>query len=215
MKKFAKLLTTALLLCALSFCFACTSPNDKNVNDSEIDSTTDNNTNGDGNNTEDDKNPTQSTETEDVEKINKNSTFELKFLEDVENKDLSGFDYHPGFGVTGYSNPKYSGSTTFSHDIIVQYDVTAYPDYADGGHFVTSIYCSDPEVTFFDGYTVASGKELVQALTEAGYQTKLFGTSASGLPIYDAIKGNIKICYIQNDSFYIRYDVSNRDGIMF
>ncbi|MCH5146692.1 MAG: hypothetical protein J1F61_01645 [Clostridiales bacterium] len=189
MKKLTKFLAVILLFCALIFCFACT-PENTNNNDGE------------------------NTEQADIEKINKDSTFELKFLEDVENKDLSGFECIPGFGVEGYYNPKYSESDIFSYNSkVVRYDVTAYPDVADGGQFVTRIDCSDPEVTFFGGYTIESGDAFLEALENAGYQVVVNQWRDYD---FDATKGNILINYdIQNHHVRFIYNVTNRDGIIF
>lgn len=206
MKNFVKFLTMISLVFALSFSSACALP-DKNKTDS--------NGSGEGKNSKPNDEPTYRTEAEEVEKINENSTFELKFLEDVREKDLSEFICHPGFGVSGYSNAKYGDTHRFSNDIIVQYDVTAYPDYADGGSFVTSIYCSDPEVTFYGGYTIASGDSFADELDAAGYSIVRHSSSVYGVPSFTATRGNIRISYILNHEFYILYNVSNRDGIMF
>lgn len=197
MKKFVKIMAIALLSGTLIFSFACNLPDNNNDEGGKPD-----------------ERPKYRTEAEEVEKINETSAFELKFLEDVKNKDLSEFIYHPGFGVSGYSNAKYADAQTFSEDIIVQYNVTAYPDYADGGSFVTDIYCSDPEVTFYGGYTIASGDCFAEELEAAGYSIERTDSSAYGVG-FRATRGNITIFYILNHEFTIRYNVGNRNDIVF
>ena len=146
--------------------------------------------------------------TKDAELINTDSTFELKFLENVKDKDLSHFEYIGGFGVSSYYNSRYNGRK-FTDEIYVEYQVTAYPDFADGGDYVTGIYCSDPKVTFFGGYTITSGDELVQALQDADYKIEI-----NNIKI-DAKKNRIHIRYKQNVYVYIEFEVSNRKGIDF
>lgn len=137
--------------------------------------------------------------------INKRATLAYGFLEDVENKDLSALVYDPDWmGAEGYYNEGYEEGDEY----YVHYLVTAYPDYADGGQFVTSITCTDPEVKFYGDCTILNCDELFKYLSDEGF-TVLYGSTVT------AYKGNMAITYIKNKSISFVYNVENRDGIDF
>lgn len=137
--------------------------------------------------------------------INKRATLAYGFLENVENKDLSALVYDPDWmGADGYYNEGYEEGDEY----YVHYLVTAYPDYADGGKFVTSITCTDPEVKFYGDCTIVNCDELFKYLSEEGF-TVLYGSTVT------AYKGNMAVTYVKNKSISFVYNVENRDGIQF
>ena len=146
-----------------------------------------------------------------ADKINKNTTFELKFLEDVSKRDLSAFvPEYDIFGGFAYFNSGY----TEGDENYVFYVVTAYPDYADGGMVVTRIECTDPTVTFFDGCTVENCGALFGYLANEGFDV----VSSDDFPssVTSAMNGEISVTH---DSISKRitfsFSVKNRDGIDF
>ena len=143
--------------------------------------------------------------------INENTNFELKFLENVAEKDLSFLvpDYD-WFGADAYHNSGYQeGDIHYVH-----YLVTAYPDYADGGSVVTQIICTDPSVTFFGGYTVENCDALFLYLSGEGFEIINSGDSPSSLT--SATKDKISITYDSiSKKITFTYEVSNREGIVF
>ena len=145
------------------------------------------------------------------EEITKNTTFELHFLEDVSKKDLSFLVDDIGwFGASGYYNSGYKeGDKHYVH-----YLVTAYPDYADGGSYVTRIICTDPNVTFFDGCTVEDCSKLFLYLSGEGFEIVNSGDSPSSVTC--ATKGAVSITHDSiSKKIIFSYSVSNRDGIVF
>lgn len=146
-----------------------------------------------------------------AELINSNATFELGFLEDVSEKDLSSLvpDYG-SFGSDVYYNSGYSEGDIH----YVCYVVRAYPDYADGGKVVTQIVCTDPAVTFFGGYTVNDSEELFEYLAGEGF--KITGEYSG--TFVQAKKDKFIITFSDDEEYKVMnfyYRVSNRNGIIF
>lgn len=143
--------------------------------------------------------------------INKNTTLELGFLEYVSGKNLSYLVPDYGwFGASGYYNSGYQEGDIH----YVQYLITAYPDCADSGSYVTRIECTDPAVTFFDGYTVNNSEELIEYLSNDGYE--IDGNDLN--TFVKAKKGRITISFFEGDGYnkvMFMYDVSNRTGMIF
>ena len=144
--------------------------------------------------------------------INEETNLELKFLENVGGKDLSFLVPQDGwFGATGYYNSGYEEGDIY----YVQYVITAYPDYADGGSVVTQIVCTDPNITFFGGYTVNDSEQLIEYLSNNGY-TLLESNSSGTLVRFE--KGRIKITFLEGDGYnevMFMYEVGNRLGMVF
>lgn len=154
--------------------------------------------------------------------INENCDFELGILQDVRDADLSGFDTIPGFGVTGYYNPEYAASENteggYMLDRHLSYEVTAWPDYADGGSYVTRIECTDEDVKFF-GVTLASGvDEINSALGDAGFDMQK-DTGVTAADVYGAAKDGIAItltAYADGTKrLTVSAGVTNKTGIIY
>ncbi len=83
------------------------------------------------------------------------TALEFWITEDVKNADLSAHEEIEGWiGAREYYGKGY-GSDSEHH---VKYLITAYPDYADGGAYVTEISVTDPAVSVY-GLTVTSSAE--------------------------------------------------------
>lgn len=146
--------------------------------------------------------------------INKESTFELSFLEDVSDKDLSSLFHEVGwFGAESYYNSGYKEGDEY----YVHYLVTAYPDYADGGHVVTYIKCTDPKAIFFGDCTINNCNSLFDYLSSKGFEVLCSDNDSPEGPstTTTAKKGNVEIFHSLNKEITFRYDVENRDGIVF
>lgn len=75
-------------------------------------------------------------------------------------REYYGLGYAPTANEDGTYPPPYS----------VKYLITAYPDYADGGQYVTRIEITDPAVEVY-GFTVDSDlSEFDQVMTELGFR---------------------------------------------
>ena len=146
-----------------------------------------------------------------ADEINKDTTLELKFLENISGKDLSFLVPDYGwFGADGYYNSGYEEGDIY----YVQYVITAYPDYADGGSVVTQIVCTDPNITFFGSYTVNDSEQLIEYLSNDGYT---IDNNDSGT-LVRAKKGRITISFFEGDGYnevMFMYEVGNRKGIVF
>ncbi len=81
---------------------------------------------------------------------------EFWITEDVASVDFSAYSINPGWmGATEYYGKGYvDGDTEY-----VSYLVSAYPDYADGGSFVTRITVTDPEIEILGGLTASSSMD--------------------------------------------------------
>ena len=145
-----------------------------------------------------------------ADRINENADFELGFLKNSEMWDLSLLVHEDGwFGAEAYYNSGYTDGDMH----YVKYIVTAYPDYADGGAYVTQIICTDPEVTFFNGCTIGDCEEMFDYLSEQGFEI----TNTDDVPcsVTTAGQGSLKITRELEKSVGFYYEVSNREGIDF
>ncbi len=136
-----------------------------------------------------------------------NSNLELYLTQAVKDEDLTDLYYLPiGFGVEVYLSvpPLENGAKP---DQCVRYQLTAYPDYADGGRYVTGISITDPTYTVY-GLTInSSADDFKVAMEEWG-----FALSESGL---SADWGNGSIGLTPGKSLRLQAKVTNRDNIIF
>ena len=145
-----------------------------------------------------------------ADRINENADFELGFLKNSEMWDLSLLVHEDGwFGAEAYYNSGYTDGDMH----YVKYIVTAYPDYADGGAYVTQIICTDPEVKFFNGCTINDCNAMFDYLSEQGFE--ITNTDDYPCSVTTAVKGSLKITRELEKSVRFYYEVSNRDGINF
>lgn len=118
----------------------------------------------------------------------------------------------------GYSPAKDDEGNDVKPEHYVTYVVSAYPDYADGGQYVTRIEITDPNVTVF-GLTVNStDEEFDSVFHEMGYT--LSKKVYTGQYALSAKKDNISYTLsVGTESgeriLTIQAEVTNRDGIQF
>ena len=104
-----------------------------------------------------------------------NTSLAFWITENVENADFSRCEEIVGwmgareFYGEGYASVVDADGSKTKPAHYVTYLVTAYPDYADGGSYVTRIEITDPEVTVY-GLTVnASAEEFEAVFRDMGY----------------------------------------------
>lgn len=140
--------------------------------------------------------------------------FEFDFLANAADLDFTGYETVPGFGCVGYFNPKYADpeSESFYGEIYVLYTVSSAPDCSDSEQFVTHIHCTDPEVKFFNGLTLADDGELKAFLESNGFIIEMF----DGIPThFTAKKGRVFVNYLKDGMISIGYEVTNYKGMEF
>ncbi len=150
------------------------------------------------------------------------TTLEFWITQDVAQMDFS--DYYEIFGWFGAKQYYGSGYEPVSDEqgyevepnYYVKYRVTAWPDYADGGEYITSIDFNDPKVTVY-GLTVDSSlEEFERVFREMGYE--LSEDSSKMNERYLATKNGICFSIETIDgkrSFSIYAEVTNKEGISF
>jgi len=105
-------------------------------------------------------------------------------------------------------------------DHYVKYLITAYPDYADGGQYITKIEISDPNITFYGLTTNSSFEEFDRTLQKQGYEIsspKLYPNVPHPY-IHTASKNGITFTLnkmIVPNIITINAEISNREGIVF
>ncbi len=106
-----------------------------------------------------------------------NTNLEFWITEKVEREQLKDCTYLPGsFGASLYLDSRYDAITSnnansinIAPDVHVTYLLSAYPDYSDGGLYVTSISITDPTINVY-GLTMASRTEdIISTMTSIGF----------------------------------------------
>ena len=155
-----------------------------------------------------------------------NTSLEFWITEDVKDYDFSVHDAIYGWmgasEVLG-SGYKRNDDSTFSDqypDHYVSYVITAWPDYADGGQFVTDITVTDPAVKVY-GLTIASTFEEFDAVfeplgyelswSEGSHETRYAKKNGITFRLTRAVEGDPSVVPV----FCITAEVTNREGIMF
>ena len=158
-----------------------------------------------------------------------NTSLEFWITQNVDNVDWSGYDGITGwFGAKEYLGRGYrkvhDGPGGGRHpEHYVSYKLTAWPDYADGGWFVTQITVTDPAVRVCGLTVTSSYDEFKQTFESLGFtvyqnatgdwigekdgitcQMVINDTPESGLVIQDTVPVLI-----------ITAEVTNREGIVF
>jgi|GEM_PF-3922075 hypothetical protein len=155
-----------------------------------------------------------------VRSLNETSDFDLSFLAAVSPKDLSGYGLWPGFGGEICCAKKYAvkeGGTPQgmleAGSSLLYYGISAYPDFRDGGSFVTAIVCSDPAVRFA-GHALGSSDAMKEGLVDLGFAYDSgSGSSASDPQMLSA--GRLNVALVSNRSFILSFSVSNPDRIVY
>lgn len=147
------------------------------------------------------------------------TALELWITEDVRNRDLSGFGEEEGwYGARVYYGTGYHAFYTELYgrqrpEHCVTYYVTAYPDYADGGQFVTRIEITDPEACVY-GLTLNSDPEAFNAVFQK-MGLALSTADDCGQVQHQARRDNITFILEPGRRLVIDAAVSNRENICF
>lgn len=151
------------------------------------------------------------------------TNLEFWIAEDVKDVDWKGYYHIPGFGADRYWSPGYEPNIDEATgdekepEIGVRYEVTAWPDYADGGAYITNIKITDPKVTVY-GLTINSTFEEFDAVFEGlEYKITPHKYRDGYVAHYASIKGfSFSVHDLDGTkSFVISASVSNRKGIVF
>ena len=156
----------------------------------------------------------------------KNTTLEFWITEDVKDQDWTGYDEIYGwmgareFLGRGYKKTQDGDGCDQPPKYYVSYVITAWPDYADGGQFVTDITVTDPVVKVY-GLTIASTFEEFDAVFESlGYELSWGeGAIKTRVATRDGITFRLTRAVEDNPDVVpqirISAEVTNREGIVF
>ena len=156
----------------------------------------------------------------------KNTSLEFWITEDVKDRDWTGHDEIYGwmgareFLGSGYKKNEDPTGANQHPDHYVSYVITAWPDYADGGEFVTDITVTDPDVTVY-GLTIESTYEEFDAVFEPlGYElswsngaieTRVATKNGITFRLTRAVDDNPNVV----PQIRISAEVTNREGIVY
>ena len=156
----------------------------------------------------------------------KDTTLEFWITEDVKDQDWTGHDEIYGwmgareFLGSGYKKNADTDGSDQHPEHYVSYVITAWPDYADGGQFVTDITVTDPAVKVH-GLTIASTFEEFDAVFEPlGYELSWSeGAIKTRVATKDGITFRLTRAVEDNPDvvpvFRISAEVTNREGIVY
>ena len=156
----------------------------------------------------------------------KNTSLEFWITEDVKDRDWTGHDEIYGwmgareFLGSGYKKNEDPTGSNQHPEHYVSYVITAWPDYADGGEFVTDITVTDPDVTVY-GLTIESTYEEFDAVFEPlGYElswsngaieTRVATKNGITFRLTRAVDDNPNVV----PQIRISAEVTNREGIVY
>lgn len=155
-----------------------------------------------------------------------NTSLEFWITDDVKNYDWTGHDEIYGwmgareFLGSGYKKVEDANASEQHPEHYVSYVISAWPDYADGGEFVTDITVTDPAVTIY-GLTIASTYEEFDAVFEPlGYELSWSdGATETRVATKDGITLRLTCAVEDNPDvvpvFRISAEITNREGIVF
>ena len=154
------------------------------------------------------------------------TSLEFWITEDVKGQDWTGHDEIYGwmgareFLGSGYKKNEDPSGANQHPEHYVSYVITAWPDYADGGQFVTDITVTDPAVKVY-GLSIASTFEEFDAVFEPlGYELSWSeGAIKTRVATKDGITFRLTRAVEENPDvvpqFQISAEVTNREGIVF
>lgn len=156
----------------------------------------------------------------------KDTTLEFWITEDVKDRDWTGHDEIYGwmgareFLGSAYKKNEDADGLDQRPEHYVSYVITAWPDYADGGQFVTDIIVTDPAVKVY-GLTIASTFEEFDAVfeplgyelswSEGAIQTRVATKDGVTFRLTRAVDDNPNVV----PQIRISAVVTNREGIVF
>ena len=170
--------------------------------------------------------PTNVTVTPSAGEMSRDTTLEFWITEDVKDQDWSEHDEIYGwmgareFLGSGYKKNADTDGSDQHPDHYVSYVITAWPDYADGGQFVTDITITDPAVTVYS-LTIGSTYEEFDAVFEPlGYELSWSeGVIKTRVASKDGITFRLTREVDDNPDVVpqirISAEVANREGIVF
>lgn len=128
----------------------------------------------------------------------------------VDHYNLSNCTYLPGmFGGDMFLDGRYeaikSEEKILAPEIHVVYTVTAYPDYADGGCYITFIDITDPKIYVYGLSMSSTEDEVTEIMKKQEFKSKGNNTW---------YKNNCLFMFSSN-SIRIKADVSNKNHIVF
>src|SRR5574344_2153952 len=146
-----------------------------------------------------------------------NTNLHLWLTQKVTEDDLINMTYLPGMlGGEKYLDYSYAleegelGNTLPKE--YVSYEITSYPNYSDGGTYVTKIVISDPKISFY-GLTINSTiSEFDDALSKSGFQYEVNDSCSSCMSYW--VKDNFSIQY-KSSLITLVAKVTNRNNIIF
>lgn len=156
----------------------------------------------------------------------KDTTLEFWITEDVKDQYWTGHDEIYGwmgareFLGSAYKKNEDADGLDQRPEHYVSYVITAWPDYADGGQFVTDIIVTDPAIKVY-GLTIASTFEEFDAVFEPlGYELSWGeGAIKTRVATRDGITFRLTRAVEDNPDvvpqFRISAVVTNREGIVF
>lgn len=170
--------------------------------------------------------PANVTVTPSVGEKPENTSLEFWITEDVKDYDWTGHDEIYGwmgareFLGSGYKKNEDPNGAEQHPEHYVGYAISAWPDYADGGQFVTAITITDPAVTVY-GLTIASTYEEFDAVfeplgyelswSEGAIETRIATKDGITFRLTRAVEDNPDVVPV----FRISAEISNREGIVF
>lgn len=156
----------------------------------------------------------------------KDTTLEFWITENVKDQDWTGHDEIYGwmgareFLGSAYKKNEDADGLDQRPEHYVSYVITAWPDYADGGQFVTDIIVTDPAVKVY-GLTIASTFEEFDAVfeplgyelswSEGAIQTRVATKDGVTFRLTRAVDDNPNVV----PQIRISAEVTNREGIVF
>ena len=156
----------------------------------------------------------------------KDTNLEFWITEDVKDRDWIGYDEICGWmGAREFLGSAYKKNADEDGldqrpEHYASYVITAWPDYADGGQFVTDITVTDPAVTVY-GLTIASTYEEFDAVFEQlGYELSWSeGAIETRIATKDGITFRLTRAVDDNPDVVpqirISAEVTNREGIVY
>ena len=152
-----------------------------------------------------------------IEKPN-DTTLEFWVAQDVSNVDFSehcqivGMEGGSQYYGKDYGSISVDDEQVYDHFQCVIYTITAYPDYSDGGEFITQIDITDPQVSVYGITCNSSFDDFDKTFQDLGctIQDKGWGHVASYGVFTISLLSNSEAAKIS-----VRVEVTNREGIDF
>ena len=151
------------------------------------------------------------------------SGLDFWILYDAKDEKFEDYRRIPGFGVTGYVPEKYYPADVTEterpgysppHGDHVMYGVTAWPDYADGGRYVTRITIDGAHDVSVFGLTVDSSfAEVREKLTAKGFTEN--DVEVDTFVSFTSPDGKYRISFGSSGMIQITAPVGNSNHIIF